>query len=91
MPIHSNQYTVGTAAIVQIVLPDVEPQKVWIHDDEHSASTKLYLGNASVSSTTGLHFHSDQTESFDIPPDDSVWAIATGGDVLVHVMRVTQH
>tara|TARA_R110000822_G_scaffold10078_10_gene38489 strand:- start:1374 stop:1649 length:276 start_codon:yes stop_codon:yes gene_type:complete len=91
MPIHSNQFAVGTAAIVQIVAPDVEPQKVWIHESDHSASTILYLGNAQVTTATGLHLHPEQTLEMDIPPNDGVWAISGAGTPTVHVMRVTQH
>ncbi len=91
MPIYSNQFTVGTATAIQIVAPDVEEQEAWIHDDEHSQSNKLYIGNAQVSPTTGLHVGSDETVKLNIPPNDAVYAISTGGDVQVHVMRVTQH
>ena len=91
MPIYSNHYTVGASSVVQIVAPDVEPQVVYIHDDEHSQSRKLFIGNAEVSASTGLHVQSTETKVVNVPPNDGIWAISDGGNVNVHVMRVTQH
>lgn len=91
MPIYSNQFTVGTATAIEIVAPDVEAQEAWIHDHQHSQSTELFIGNAQVTASTGLHLQSTETEKFLIPPNDALYAISTGGDINVHVMRVTQH
>ena len=91
MPIHSSHFTLGTATITQVVAPDVQTQNVWIHESDHSSSTIVYLGNAQVSNTTGLHLHPEQTLEMEIPPNDGVWAVSGAGAPTLHVMRVTQH
>jgi len=91
MPVYQNHYTLSTLAATQIVEPDVEPQEVWIHDAEHSASTEVFLGNSSVTALNGLHLHSAETIKFILPPNDTIWAISGSGSPTIHIMRVTQH
>ena len=91
MPIYQARYTLGTASATQIVAPDVEPQQVWIHEADHSASTELYIGNSSVTASTGLHLHAAETINITVNPNDGVYAISGQGAPTVHVLRVTQH
>lgn len=91
MPIYQARFTLGTATATQIVAPSTEPQQVWIHEADHSESTALYIGNSSVTASTGLHLHAADTINITVNPNDGVYAISGQGAPVVHVLRVTQH
>ena len=70
----SSQHAVGTAAL-QIASPDDNPQLVIIHDHDHTISN-------------GLHLPKTETIEIMIDAGDSLYAVADGGSVEVHVLQV---
>lgn len=76
MPITSAQYTVSTTA-TEICAPDIQPMKIWVHNDERDDAHDVYLGNGDVSSSTGLHLTHEQTIMLTLDPGDSLHAIST--------------
>ena len=90
MPLTTHQYTLGTATATQLCPPDIQPQTVWVHNDEHSQSHKVFIGNSSVSVGTGFHVGSDGTLELSLDPGTSLWAISDSVGSVVHVMCLKQ-
>lgn len=90
MPLTTSHFTLNTATPTQLCPPDVQPQTVWIHNEEHAQADKIYIGNSSVSIANGLHVHSDQTLKIDLDPGTSLWAISDTVGSIVHVMCIKQ-
>ena len=90
MPLTTNHYTLGTATPTKVVAADIHPQKVWIHNAEHAQSDAVFIGDATVTTTTGLHIHSDETLEFVLDPGTDLWAISDTAGSKIQVLRITQ-
>lgn len=84
--LYARTFTVGTATAVQIVEPNPNGQHVYIHDHTKNASRDLFVGGPDVSVTNGFHILATESQDFVVPPGESMWAIATGGDISVQVL-----
>ena len=89
MPITSNQVSVGTT-IVKIVVAQAGNQQVIVHDHDHSGNNDVFIGNSTVTTTTGLHVPKTETIQLDVPAGDDLWAIASDNSVALHVIAVRQ-
>jgi hypothetical protein len=83
----SSQHAVGTAAI-QIASPDDNPQLVIIHDHDHTSGDDVFIGGPDVTISNGLHLPKTETIQVMIDAGDSLYAVADGGSVEVHVLQV---
>lgn len=90
MPIYTGQFTLAQGVRVRIIPPETQPQNVCIHNHEHSQNSTIYVGNNTVTTTTGIHTRAGETSSITIGPGDELWAISDTSDVEMHVLRVTQ-
>jgi hypothetical protein len=88
MPFIANHFVIGTAA-VKVVTEAASPQKVSVHNHEHS-NKDIYIGGPGVTILNGLHIPDTQTLHFDVPAGEQVWAISDTTDNELHVL-VTGH
>jgi hypothetical protein len=89
MPITNSQVSVGTTRI-KVVVAQAGNQQVIVHDHDHSGNNDVFIGNSTVTTTTGLHVPKTETIQLDIPAGDDLWAIASGNSVALHVIAVRQ-
>jgi hypothetical protein len=91
MPVLTAQFTLATNARQQIVAPDTMSQHVCIHNHEHNLNKEIFIGNSTVTTTTGIHAVATQTSLITIGPGDDLWAISgESGTVSIHVLVVKQ-
>ena len=90
MPIANQRFTLGTGVITQIVAPDNQPQHVTVHEADHSESTSVLIGGSTLTTSNGLHIHSADTLSFEIGPEDALYATSTQGAPTLHVLTITK-
>jgi hypothetical protein len=83
----TSQHAVGTAR-VQISSPDDNPQLVVIHDHDHTSNDDVFIGGADVTIANGLHLPKTETISIQVDAGDSLFAVADGGSVEIHVLQV---
>jgi hypothetical protein len=67
-------------------------QEVWVHNERSGSgdAVAVYLGDATVTSSNGLHVSSDATWQGFVGPGDELWAVTGGGSEKVSVMIVRQ-
>lgn len=90
MPILTSQHTLSANIAKQIVAPHHLAQHVCIHNHEHALSSKIFIGNSSVTPTTGIHAVATQTSMITIGPGDDLWAISDDNNVEIHILIVRQ-
>jgi hypothetical protein len=90
MPITTQQFTLASGVRQRIVAPDIMSQHVCIHNHEHNQNKEIFIGNSSVTTTTGIHAVATQTSMITIGPSDDLWAIAADDGVIIHVLVVKQ-
>lgn len=92
MPVKTYAYDLVQNVRVQVVPPSTEPQEVCIHNHEHATSKEIFLGDANVTVTNGMHAVATQTSVIMLQPNDALWAItdnASGANL--RIMVVTKH
>jgi hypothetical protein len=90
MPITTQQFTLAAGVRQRIVAPDVMSQHVCIHNHEHSQNKEIFIGNSTVTTTTGIHAVATQTSMITIGAGDDLWAIAADDGLIIHVLVVKQ-
>lgn len=90
MPVYTAQHTLNDSTTVRICPPDVMPQRVSIHNAQHSESADIYIGNETVTTTTGIHLHTAVNQDLILGPNDTLWAISNTATPVVHVIRITE-
>lgn len=90
MPLTTAHYTLGTATPTKICAADSIPQTIWVHNAEHSQSDEVYIGNAGVTVSNGMHIHSDDTLELTLDPGSDLWAISDTVGSIVQVMCIKQ-
>jgi hypothetical protein len=90
MPLTTSHKTLGTVTPTKICDATSIPQTVWVHNSEHSQSDEVFVGNASVSTATGMHIHSEETLKIDLDPGTDLWAISDTDGSILHVMCLKQ-
>jgi hypothetical protein len=90
MPITTAQFTLTANTARQIVPPDTMSQHVCIHNHEHNANKEIYIGNSSVTTTTGIHAVATQTSMITIGAGDDLWAVSAENGVVIQVLVVKQ-
>jgi hypothetical protein len=90
MPITTQQFTLAENVRQRIVAPDVMSQHVCIHNHEHSQNSEIYIGNATVTTSTGIHAVATQTSMITIGPGDDLWAVSDTDGVEMQVLVIKQ-
>jgi hypothetical protein len=90
MPISTAQFILTENSPLQIVRPDRMNQHVCIHNHEHSSNSEIYIGNSTVTTTTGIHSVATQTSLLTIGPGDDLWAVSDTSGVEIQVLVVKQ-
>ena len=90
MPIHTEQFTLGTATATKICAASSQGQVAMVHNDEHSQSDRVYVGNANVTTANGLHIDSVLTFQIQLDPGSDLWAISDTDGSLVHTLCIKQ-
>jgi hypothetical protein len=90
MPISTAQFTLTANTPQQIVGPDRMSQHVCIHNHEHNQNKEIFIGNSSVTTTTGIHAVATQTSMITIGAGDDLWAVADETGLKIHVLVVKQ-
>ena len=82
----TSHHAVGTAR-VQIATPDDNPQIVLVHDHDHTSSDDVFIGGPDVTISNGLHLPKTETITINLDANDSLYAVADGGSVEIHVFQ----
>lgn len=91
MPVYTYSYDLAEDVRTLIVPPRPVSQEVCIHNHEHALGKEIFIGNASVSVTNGMHAVATQTSIIRLGPGDDLYAISTeNGTVNLRVMVVVQ-
>jgi hypothetical protein len=90
MPIMTQQFTLAADVRQRVVAPDVMSQHVCIHNHEHSQNSEIFIGNSTVTISTGIHAVATQTSMITIGAGDDLWAISDTDGVEMHVLVVKQ-
>jgi len=91
MPIINNHFTIAESTRVLVASADNMPQDIWVHEADHSESTTVLLGNATVDNTNGLHLHAGETMSMTLRPGDVLYAYSSQGAPVVHVLQIQKN
>jgi hypothetical protein len=88
MAITSGQQTIGTSAqLVDGISPN--PSRLHIHNMDNSVD--LYLGNNTVTTTTGLRLEKLDSIELVMNPGESLYAISSAGTHTISWLRQTQY
>lgn len=85
--ITSGQLTVGTASAVLIGGSSAGASKIHIHN--HDNTLNIFLGDATVTTSTGLRLLKEDSIELNLYPGESVYAISNGGNHTVSYLRQT--
>jgi hypothetical protein len=80
------QYTLTSGVRQLIVGRSINPQYVCIHNHEHNQNHEIFVGNASVTTSTGIHAVATQTSSLPLEPGDELYAITGQASAEIHVL-----
>jgi hypothetical protein len=75
MPFESAQFSLTQGVRVKIVTAKATAQHVCIHNHEHALSREIFIGDSTVTSTTGIHAVATQTSVITLTPGTDLWAI----------------
>jgi hypothetical protein len=80
MSIHSSQFSINSTA-VKFAEADGMPLEVHIH-----AKGTIYIGNPSVTTSTGLQMDNGDKLVFTVPDGSSLWAVSASGSQSASVL-----
>jgi len=86
MAITSGQITVGTSAM-QVDGCSHNPSRLHVHNNDNTAD--LFLGNGSVTTSTGLRLMKLDSIEIELNPGEAVFAISASGSHAVSWLRQT--
>ena len=82
--IQSKAYTIVSASATPLVIGDTvtaDGMTLWIHNHDHQASHEIYLGDATVSSSTGFHLDATLTIGpIGLAPGEVIYATSSEQD-----------
>jgi hypothetical protein len=88
MAITSGQLTVGTSPI-QIDGSSSNPSRLHVHNNDNTAD--LFLGNGTVTTSTGLRLMKLDSIELELNPGESLYAVSAGGSHAVSWLRQTMN
>jgi len=86
MAITSGQITVGTSA-VQVDGISANPSRLHVHNNDNTQD--LFLGNSSVTTSTGLRLLKLDSIELIMNPGESLYAVSSSGSHAVSWLRQT--
>jgi hypothetical protein len=89
MPFETAQFSLSKGVRVKIVTAKATAQHICIHNHEHQLSKEIFIGDSTVTSTTGIHAVATQTSMITLNPGTDLWAITeenAGADLHVAVI-----
>ena len=86
MAITTGQLTVDTGSPVQLDTSSVSNFKMILHN--MSATDNLYIGNASVTASTGLEIHSHTYVTLEMQPNDALFVCSSLGTHDIGWMKI---
>jgi hypothetical protein len=75
MAFETAQFSLTKGVRVKVVTPKATSQHVCIHNHEHQLGKEIFIGDSTVSSTTGIHAVATQTSMITLAPGTDLWAI----------------
>ena len=84
MPLSNSQVTVGTA-VTLIVATNSNPILVHLH--LHDNTDNVYIGNESVTTSTGLRLVKQDSFEMSLMPGNALYGIITSGSATVSVIK----
>jgi hypothetical protein len=91
MALTNAQYTVAEGTRVRIASADNMPQDVIIHEGDNASSTKAFLGDSSVTDTTGLHIINGTSLQMTLRPGDELWCYSGQNAPVIHVIQIQKN
>lgn len=71
----STNITVGTTAVIA-VSADNKYRQVYVHN---AGGGKVYVGGSNVSTTNGFHIANAEAATFEVPINETLYAISASG------------
>lgn len=75
MPFETAQFSLSKGVRVKIVTAKATAQHICIHNHEHQLGKEIFIGDSTVTSTTGIHAVATQTSMITLNPGTDLWAI----------------
>ena len=88
MPITTGQLSVGTATAVAVNLPNVNPLRIHVHNND--STSHICVGNSSVSASNGLILGKQDSLELVLNPNEILYAIALVGTIAVSYLVQTE-
>jgi hypothetical protein len=85
--ITSGQVTVGTAVAVLVGGSFAGASKIHIHNQDNTKN--VFIGDATVTTTTGLRLSKEDSIELNLYPGEAVYVISDGGNHVVSWLRQT--
>ena len=86
MGLTTAQFTLNPTTPTKIIGKDTNPQRCIVHCHEHGNNPQIFVGNQTVTATTGLHIPNGLNIEIILNPNDELYAIASGDSPVVHVL-----
>lgn len=77
----SGQVTIGTAAPGAIGTASANNSRLHVHNNDNTKT--VYLGDAAVTSTTGMALFKDDSIEIDLAPGQQLYGLSSGTDHVV--------
>ena len=87
MPLSSEHFTIGLTR-AQIASADNMPHKVVIHNNNNDSAHTLFLGDDTVTTSTGLHLDGKQTITLNVGPNDTLYAVSNHDGTVASVLDI---
>ena len=88
MPVVSKVVIVGTSA-TEISAPSIATKLVYVQDGDYGTQSEVYVGDDSVTTSTGVKLSKANISVFQINGDDALHAISDTESTEVRVVEIT--
>ena len=86
MTLSTNQFTLGTVAQM-VCPPDIDPQRVYLHNHDHNNSKLIYFGNENVSIVNAPHLDPGDSVYLTLNRGESLYAISDPSGAILGVLQ----
>ena len=91
MSIGQAQITLSDTTAALIVGKDNMPHDVILHNQSKSSNNFVFIGNADVTTSNGMHIDPGQTIYLTIPPNDELYAVSDPDGLVVAVTDIRKN
>ena len=85
MAFETAQFTLLQGVRQKVVTAKATTQHVCIHNHEHATSKEIFIGDATVTTSTGIHAVATQTSMITLNPGTDLWAITSETSAVLHI------